>query len=71
MAQLQPEVAFAPLDRSIRVAQASGMVAAQLNCSMATAILLLEQRANLIGRELGAVANAVIERRIRFGECPE
>ena len=70
MAQAQPysvPVHIAP-DRSVQVAQAAGMVAAQMNCSMETAIILLERRAELIVCDISALAAAVIKRQLRFGE---
>ncbi len=49
-----------------RTAQASGMVAAQADCSTDTAVVLLAKRAELIGCEIRAIALAVLNRNIRF-----
>jgi hypothetical protein len=48
------------------MAQATGMVSAQAGCSMATAIILIHKRAELIGCSYGDVVIAVIDRRVRF-----
>jgi hypothetical protein len=64
MAQVQPQ--RPDPDRSVRVAQACGMISAQADCSMDTAIALLEKRAALIGCAFADIATAVIDRRLRF-----
>jgi hypothetical protein len=53
-------------DPTLRVAQAAGMVSAQVSCSMKTAIILIERRAALIGCSIEDLAAAVIKRRIRW-----
>jgi ANTAR domain len=50
----------------IRVAQASGMVAAQADCSPDTALRLMKERAEATGVSLSDIAVAVLERRARF-----
>lgn len=52
--------------RTVRIAHAAGMVAAQLNCNLETALILLDMRAELIGCDLDVVATAVIERHVSF-----
>jgi AmiR/NasT family two-component response regulator len=52
---------------SNRVAQASGMVSVQANCHFTEAIALMEQRAAETGKTLDAIAQAVVDREIRFG----
>jgi hypothetical protein len=42
------------------------MVAVQVDCSVETAEILMHRRAELIGCDLGYLASAVIDRRIRF-----
>jgi hypothetical protein len=42
------------------------MIAAQVDCSVETAEILMRRRAELIGCNLGYLAAAVIDRRIRF-----
>ena len=51
----------------IRVAQASGMVAAQAGCSPDTALGLMRERAEATNISLNDIAVAVLERRTRFG----
>ena len=53
-----------PIDR---IAQAQGMVAAQADCSMSQARVLMEDRATVEGQSLLEIADAVLERGIRFG----
>ena len=65
MAQTEPQPEWTPT-RTLRIAHASGMVSTQAACSMEAAIVLLEQRADLIGCSLDDVANAVIDRRVDF-----
>jgi hypothetical protein len=50
----------------IRVAQASGMVAAQADCSPDTALRLMKERAEETSVSLRDIAVAVLERRTRF-----
>jgi AmiR/NasT family two-component response regulator len=51
---------------SDRVAQAAGMVSVQADCSLDAAFAVIEQRALEQDRTLEEVADAVVERRIRF-----
>lgn len=51
---------------TIRVAQACGMISAQADCSMVTAIVLFQKRADLIGCSYAALAQSVIARRTSF-----
>ena len=48
------------------VALASGMVSAQAACSLDEAFMLMRERAQVAGQSLYDIANAVVERRIRF-----
>jgi hypothetical protein len=66
VAQQQPQPRAGNPELSVLVAHAAGMVAAQLNCNLATALILLRKRAELIGCSLEVVATAVIGRRISF-----
>ena len=50
----------------LRVHQASGMVAAQLNCQVAAALVLIVDHAVQHHRTVDQTASDVIERRIRF-----
>ena len=50
----------------IRIAQASGMVAAQTDCSPDIALQLMKERAEASGISLRDIAVAVLERRTRF-----
>jgi hypothetical protein len=47
-------------------AQATGMVAAQVNCSIATAVSLIHYRAELIGCDAAVIAAAVVRRGVAF-----
>ena len=53
----------------IRVAQASGMVAVQADCSPDAALRLMKERAEATGVSLSDIAVALLERRTRFA-CP-
>jgi hypothetical protein len=46
------------------------MVTAQAECTISTAEILIQYRADLIGCTFGDVALAVVNRRLRFGESP-
>ena len=50
----------------IRVVQASGMVAAQADCSPDTALRLMRDRAEATGISLSDIAVSVLERTTRF-----
>jgi hypothetical protein len=53
-----------------RLAQASDIVRAQIRCSAATAVAMIEKRAELIGCCVGDVVTAVIDNVIRFDNQP-
>ena len=50
----------------LRVAQASGMVAAQADCSPDTALRLMKERAEATGKSLRDIAAEVLERTTSF-----
>jgi hypothetical protein len=50
----------------VRFAQATGMVAAQADCSIGTAVVLIHYRAELIGCSVSDIAASVVRRRVRF-----
>jgi hypothetical protein len=50
----------------VGIAVATGMISAQVECSIGTAEILLQRRAELIGCNPAHVATAVIDRRLRF-----
>lgn len=52
---------------SARVHEAEGMVSAQAACSFDDAIVLMKDRAATEGQTLDQIADAVLERSIRFG----
>ena len=54
--------------RTVLIAQAQGMVAAEVNCSMDDALVLMKDRAVVEGRTLEQVADAVTARTMRFGQ---
>jgi hypothetical protein len=51
----------------VRLAQAAGMVTAQAGCTISTAEILMQYRAELIGCSVGDIALAVVNRRVRSG----
>ena len=51
-----------------KVIQASGMVSVQASCTVDEALVLMRDRATVQGETLDAIAEAVLERQIRFGE---
>ena len=53
-------------ESSARVSQASGMVSVQADCSVEEALELLKERARIAGQSLEALAEDVVERRVRF-----
>jgi hypothetical protein len=67
VAQTEPQ-GRAEADRSLRTAQAAGMISTQADCSMEAAIDLLEQRADQFGCRVADIATAVIDRRLHFDE---
>ena len=52
------------------VAQASGMVSVQADCTCDRALVLMTERAQKCGSRVEEIATAVIERRIRFEPQP-
>ena len=53
--------------RSRTVLQAAGMVSVQADCSLDEAVVLMDERAQVIGQSREAIATAVVERLVRFG----
>jgi hypothetical protein len=51
---------------SMHVAQASGMVSVQAECSISAAMVLMESRAHVTGQSLEQIALAVINRETSF-----
>ncbi len=51
-----------------RLHQAQGMVSAQAQCSVDEAMIMISDRATVTGLTLDEIADAVIDRTIRFGE---
>lgn len=51
-----------------RLNQAQGMVAAQAECSMPAAMLMMSDRATVTGLTLDEIADGVLGRTIRFAE---
>ena len=56
-----------PDEYGAKVHQASGMVSVQADCALEAALDLMVERAQVSGQSLDDVADAVLERRIRFG----
>jgi len=54
-------------DHDPKVSQASGMVSVQAECTVAEALVLMKERAQVTGVSLTEIANATLERDIRFG----
>jgi AmiR/NasT family two-component response regulator len=52
--------------RSKVVAQASGMVSVQADCSLDAALVRMEERAASTDETLDEIAHAVVERQLRF-----
>ena len=48
------------------VSQASGMVSVQAQCSVSEALDLMKERAHATGRTLREVADATLDRKMRF-----
>jgi hypothetical protein len=46
--------------------QASGMMAVQTRCTVADALIWMTSRANETGQTVNDIADAVLERRLRF-----
>ncbi len=53
---------------SVEIHQAAGMVSIQADCELEQAYVLMSDRANVSHRTLEDIANAVIDRSIRFGQ---
>jgi hypothetical protein len=54
-------------DVTYRVSQTSGMVSVQADCTLAEALVLMKERAQVQHQRLTEIAPAVVERRTRFG----
>jgi hypothetical protein len=52
----------------LNLAASADMVAAQARCSISTAVVLMQKRAELIGCSIGSLAGAVIKGYVRFDE---
>ena len=52
------------------VSQASGMVSVQAECTLDEALVLMKERALVAGESLLDIAEATVDRRIRFGPIP-
>ena len=52
---------------SASVSQAAGMVSVQAECTVAEALVLMKDRAQVTGMQLLDVAAETLEHRIRFG----
>jgi hypothetical protein len=50
-----------------QVNQAAGMISVQADCTLAEAIVLLQNRALVSGQSVHEIALETVERRIRFG----
>jgi len=50
-----------------RVDQAQGMVSVQVGCTLDQALALMKDRAGVQAEQLDEIADAVVERSIRFG----
>jgi AmiR/NasT family two-component response regulator len=55
-------------ERIATLAQAQGMVSLQAECSLTEALALMRDRATVSQQTLDAIAAAVVDRVIRFGE---
>jgi hypothetical protein len=56
-----------PDEYGAKVHQASGMVSVQAACTLEAALELMVERARVSAQSVDDVADAVLERRIRFG----
>jgi AmiR/NasT family two-component response regulator len=54
----------------VKVTQASGMVSVQAACSVDEALALMRDRATVQRQTMDQIAEAVLDRRIRFGAEP-
>jgi len=50
-----------------RVAQAQGMISVQASCTVAEALDMMNDRAQVQHKTLADIADGVVDRRIRFG----
>ena len=50
-----------------KVAQAQGMIAVQAACTVAEALIMMNERALVQHQTLAGIAEDVVDRRIRFG----
>ena len=53
-------------EMSDQVAQASGMVSVQAECTIADALVMMKERALVSQQTLRQIADAVVDRQIRF-----
>jgi AmiR/NasT family two-component response regulator len=60
--------ASSPWERVTRLAQAQGRVSVQANCTMAEALVLMQQRADATRHTLDEIAEAVGQHRIWFSQ---
>ncbi len=56
--------------QSDHVAQATGMVSVQADCTVVEAFRMMEERADLIDLTMEEVADSVLDRRLRFSAKP-
>lgn len=54
-------------DLSYQVAQAQGMVSVQAECTVAEALVLMKERAQVQHQSRHQIADEVLDRHIRFG----
>jgi hypothetical protein len=54
-------------EMSSQVAQASGMVSAQAECTVVEALVMMKERAQVHHQSLRQIADAVVDCHIRFG----
>ena len=52
------------------VNQAAGMVSVQADCSIGDALEMLQARSLVSGESLVEIAEATVQRRVRFGPAP-
>jgi AmiR/NasT family two-component response regulator len=55
------------LENRVRMSEASGMVTVQAHCSFTEATALMKERARVSHHSLLEIADAVLDRSIRFG----
>ena len=54
------------VEHDLAVCQAQGMICAQVGCTFDEALVLIQERAQVSGRGMEEIADAVVDRRIRF-----